>query len=518
MEKQTEFNKHARAAVKAILGKYQGGYRYTHVISATGTGKTNICYEAAIRAVKPVTQPIIVVTFPTKALIAEALLKWQNPQHVLRRNGLPPVVVEPSEYQYCVVSGDSKDDLTEMVKSGLPLIVFTTNSSFARKVAGNNALRRRRDDVLLIVDEAHHATVLIPKGASTMEFGRFAQAIHSFDNATKREGYRRKLGTRKLFVTATPKHSDKTDFEMRIGMRDESHFGPCAYEFKFTDAVARGIASDYKIHIAMASPKSFTKAMRKAALATTIDKYGRPDSGHTVAGKPMTERELIARQAILNAISKGNQRVMAYFQTVEAARRFSEHYFGPSIKAVYISGKMSRDKINEALGTLEHLGNGAHSAYILCSCRTVGEGVDVPAVDTVAFVDMHRSPVDIIQRVGRGTRMTPSGRLTDVIIPLLVSDDYNGNQNEIFEQEGWGPVREILTGLQNPELSMVVSWANLAENQIRKVSKSGTADAPVYEGTFKHYSDLFPTTLYTVTGWITDEELITELKSYAASK
>ena len=41
---------------------------------------------------------------------------------------------------------------------------------------------------------------------------------------------------------------------------------------------------------------------------------------------------------------------------------------------------------------------------ILSNCACLGEGVDVPVLDGVAFIDPKRSMVDIIQAVGRVIR------------------------------------------------------------------------------------------------------------------
>ena len=44
---------------------------------------------------------------------------------------------------------------------------------------------------------------------------------------------------------------------------------------------------------------------------------------------------------------------------------------------------------------------------IVSNCRVLGEGVDVPAVDLVAFIDAKSSHVDILQSIARASRVSP---------------------------------------------------------------------------------------------------------------
>ena len=42
---------------------------------------------------------------------------------------------------------------------------------------------------------------------------------------------------------------------------------------------------------------------------------------------------------------------------------------------------------------------------VISNCRVLGEGVDVPAVDLVAFIDAKSSHVDILQSMARASRV-----------------------------------------------------------------------------------------------------------------
>ncbi len=53
-------------------------------------------------------------------------------------------------------------------------------------------------------------------------------------------------------------------------------------------------------------------------------------------------------------------------------------------------------------------------------CACLGEGVDVPVLDGVAFIDPKRSMIDIIQAVGRVIRQAAGQQLGTLVIPVLI--------------------------------------------------------------------------------------------------
>ena len=60
---------------------------------------------------------------------------------------------------------------------------------------------------------------------------------------------------------------------------------------------------------------------------------------------------------------------------------------------------------------------------ILSNCACLGEGVDVPVLDGVAFIDPKRSMVDIIQAVGRVIRKAAGKQLGTIVIPVFIDDN-----------------------------------------------------------------------------------------------
>ena len=79
-----------------------------------------------------------------------------------------------------------------------------------------------------------------------------------------------------------------------------------------------------------------------------------------------------------------------------------------AVWANYVSGEMTanerRVRLRE-LGTIDTDHRG-----LLSNARCLTEGVDVPTLDGVVFVDPKRSEVDIVQAVGRAIRLAPTTR------------------------------------------------------------------------------------------------------------
>jgi len=63
---------------------------------------------------------------------------------------------------------------------------------------------------------------------------------------------------------------------------------------------------------------------------------------------------------------------------------------------------------------------------IVSNARCLGEGVDVPTIDSISFVQPKRSPIDIVQAVGRAIRKSEKKDGTSTIIlpvPILDTTD-----------------------------------------------------------------------------------------------
>jgi hypothetical protein len=83
---------------------------------------------------------------------------------------------------------------------------------------------------------------------------------------------------------------------------------------------------------------------------------------------------------------------------------------------------------------------------LISNCSCLGEGVDVPALDGVAFIDPKGSIVDIIQAVGRVIRLSPDKTVGTIVIPVFV--DETEDAEHALEDSAFDPVWQVLKALR----------------------------------------------------------------------
>lgn len=62
----------------------------------------------------------------------------------------------------------------------------------------------------------------------------------------------------------------------------------------------------------------------------------------------------------------------------------------------------------------------ANSCRVLSNARCLSEGVDVPSLDAVMFLNPRRSVVDVVQSVGRVMRLAEGKKYGYIILPVVV--------------------------------------------------------------------------------------------------
>ena len=57
---------------------------------------------------------------------------------------------------------------------------------------------------------------------------------------------------------------------------------------------------------------------------------------------------------------------------------------------------------------------------LLSNAKCLSEGIDVPTLDAVAFIDPKNSIIDIVQQIGRAIRKSKSKSIGTVIVPIFI--------------------------------------------------------------------------------------------------
>lgn len=258
--------------------------------------------------------------------------------------------------------------------------------------------------------------------------------------------------SKRLFTTATPrtystsvkKAAGERDIEV-VGMDDEAVFGKVLYSLPFGKAIKRGLLTDYQVVIIGVDNPTIAQWIQNRELIKT-------DSGIE------NDAEALAAQiGLLKALKDYDlQRVISFHNRVSRAESFihelqqvaqwigEEHRPTGSLKSDFVSGAMPTDKRRRKLAQLRAIGPSERG--ILANARCLSEGVDVPSLDGVAFIDPRSSQIDIVQAVGRAIRLSPNKKTGTIVLPVFIED--GDTPIESIEASNFKPIWDVLNALK----------------------------------------------------------------------
>jgi hypothetical protein len=225
-------------------------------------------------------------------------------------------------------------------------------------------------------------------------------------------------------MTATPKiltgrwaQGARQDVQL-ASMDDATQFGTAFYRLSFGEAISRGLLSDYQVVVVGANDATFESYFETGRLM--VDEHGRVIDARTV----------VSAIALMRAIAKYDlRRVLTFHGRVKRARDFADvlrridallspEHRGSRLWTGHVSGEMPSGQRDALLSHFTQLG--PDDIGVISNARCLGEGVDLPAVDCVAFIDPRDSLVDIIQAVGRAIRKNPAKRVGTILVPVII--------------------------------------------------------------------------------------------------
>ncbi|NCV23368.1 MAG: helicase, partial [Chloroflexi bacterium] len=257
--------------------------------------------------------------------------------------------------------------------------------------------------------------------------------------------------TRRIFATATPRifspsvRKAAADRGVEVtGMDDDARFGPVLHRLPFGEAIARDLLTDYRVVIMVIDDATVAEWVTGRELLRT------PEGGTRDA------RSVATLVGLLKAIRDyGLHRVISFHGRVAGAQGFAhdlgsaatwvrgDHLPEGTIEARLVSGAMPAGERRRDLDWLRAAGNGRRG--ILTNARCLSEGIDVPSLDGVAFIDPKRSQVDITQAVGRAIRKSPGKELGTIVLPVFVrpGDDARAMVEASDFRDVWGVIAAL---------------------------------------------------------------------------
>ena len=430
---------HQREAIDACLQKFQQHDR-GQLIMACGTGKT----ITSLRLTEEMLPEGSLVLFlaPSISLVAQTMRVWANQS----KRDLRCAVVCSDE-----TASNAEDDTWESSLSDIPYpattdpaalhnqlkrfnrtqgvnVVFSTYQSIQ---VVSDAQRMGLDPFDLIVcDEAHRTT-----GASAASDDLTEQSAF-----TKVHDNRLVSAKKRVYMTATPKiYGDKARVQAKTesyevsSMDDEEKFGPVFYRLSFGRAVDEGLLTDYRV-IALTVSEDVVSEVYQRAMA---DEEG---FEITDAAKVIGCWKGLADQGKKDGSGHPLKNAVAFCSTIPESKRISE-YFERTVKAYidyeheqgndisgmecavqHVDGTMDMANRKDKLAWLADTSE--ERCHILSNVRCLSEGVDVPNLDAIMFLQPKKSRVEVVQAVGRVMRRFEGKDYGYIILPVVIPAGY----------------------------------------------------------------------------------------------
>ncbi|MYD74720.1 MAG: hypothetical protein F4Y11_11125 [Chloroflexi bacterium] len=474
--------------VDSDSGGLPKGQARGRIVLPCGTGKTRI----SLRIVERLTEPgeLSIVLCPSIALVAqirrEYLQHAEQPLRVLAVCSDQTAGYDPKQEDKKVSSDDPTLDKSNVRASAVKGLVTTNpdviaewiqseqgaehvNVIFGTYQSGSRiaeALQLTNSKAqVMIADEAHRTAGLKRKSKpKTDEEQRLRDFTLCHDNDKFPAVYR-------VYQTATPRiydvkpqsNTDKpSDWVVRT-MDDEQVFGVELYRKSYVEAVNNDWLSDYRIiALGINDPDSYalvnqlaqdtrSKGRRKLTasdylrgLAFTLAMGG---ATHTTGGNAVPIQSCIA---FMNTVDKSKN--MARDLQTNAVRTWLNNW---------LQENRDNAKDNLAKGTPE-------TPQGIFNVGIFGEGTDSPSLSAVAFLEARRSPIDVIQAVGRAMRTSPGKEVGYIICPIVIPPNADP-ENWLASsgpEEGWQELGQILRALRAHDSRIEDNLADLMELHI----------------------------------------------------
>ena len=153
------------------------------------------------------------------------------------------------------------------------------------------------------------------------------------------------------------------------------------------------------------------------------------------------------------------------FATKVNDKEMRRHVYGDedvSLSAGHLNASSKATERMEELGRLAEANEKRDNRHITFNVKVLSEGVDVPALDAVAFIDERDSVIDIVQAVGRVMRRPPGSNKTTgyLIVPVGMGKWAAGEEcmAESLAAQQWKILGQVLMALRSIEPNITTDY------------------------------------------------------------
>ncbi len=500
---------------QSVSGGLPVGEARGKIILPCGTGKTRI----SLRIIEQLTPPgeLSIVLCPSIALVAQIRREYlQNTEKDMRalavcsdetagydpgkessRNTADDPTLDNSNVSASVVKGKvttNPAEIAQWIRDGRNgrriSVIFGTYQS-GRPIA--DALQEAGVTArVLVADEAHRTAGLRrEKTAAGAPLSPDEVRVRDFtlchDNNAMPAAYR-------IYQTATPREygnkiklDRSSDWVVR-SMEDEETFGVELYRKSYVEAVRNGWLADYRIiAVALNDPDAYGVANELAAITESKGRQ-RLTTTHFLRGLAFT---LAMGGATVDA-ENGNipiKSCIGFMNTVDKSRNLARDLQQPIVRD-WLQGWLNERSEGQpaAAYSLEHLDAKSNVSqrenakrrlaaateaepHGIINVGIFGEGTDSPSLSAVAFLESRKSPIDVIQAVGRAMRTAPDKSMGYIICPFVIPPNADAEAwlSSSSPEEGWKELGQILLALRAHDKRIEENLADLLQLYIPKI-------------------------------------------------
>ncbi|WP_258229004.1 DEAD/DEAH box helicase [Arthrobacter sp. HMWF013] len=439
---------HQHEAVNAAMKGFETNHR-GKLIMACGTGKTFTALKIAERFAEQETHVRVLFLVPSLALMSQSLKEWSDettqPMHAYavcsdtkvgrqKNSDFTDVALHDLQIPATTDGATLLEAMgTRELDEGMT-VVFSTYQSIDAVSQAQKAGLPEFD--LIICDEAHRTTGATLAGTEDSHFVK----VHRNDVVA---------GAKRLYMTATPRlFNDDTKNKalerdaILCSMDDETMYGPVFYRIGFGEAVTKKLLTDYKVLVLGVDEtqvvSSFQDQLADSNMELQID---------DVAKLIGCWNGLAKRRSGAHEVSFGNdlapmKRAVAFNRDIKSSKLVESEF--EELVRVHLTNLENDDPTDDLKVEVKHVDGGFNAitraerldwlkedldspadqpvCRILTNARCLTEGVDVPSLDAVLFLNPRNSMVDVIQAVGRVMRIAKGKQFGYIILPIAIPE------------------------------------------------------------------------------------------------
>lgn len=472
-----ELRPHQKKAIKAALEHLQK-YDRGQLIMACGTGKTFTAIRLAEKfAEQNGGHARVLFMVPSLALMSQSISEFSNE-------------VEGPFHAYAVCSdtkvGREKKrsgayaDLADLRVEDLQLPATTDGVNLAVAMNANPL-----DEGLEVVFSTYHSIDAVSE-AQAAGIGEFDLIIcdeahrttgvtladESESNFVKIHDDTCVAGRKRVYMTATPKiFNDKAKSQANekeavlCSMDDMDTFGPVFYRIGFGEAVEKGLLTDYKVLVLGVSESQIATSFQNL-LADESNELAIDDVAKLVGcWNGLAKRRSGELEASFGDDIAPMKRAVAFSRSIKDSQKIEREF--EDLVRINLRNRENDDLTDDLGVQVRHIDGGFNAqsraellnwlkqdpneegpiCRILTNARCLTEGVDVPNLDAVLFLNPRNSMVDVIQAVGRVMRRAEGKKYGYIILPIAIPDGISTAQ-ALSDNQRYKVVWQVLQALR----------------------------------------------------------------------